>query len=94
MSGTVLRSYSQYNEYSFNSAVTSLATGAGLTPPLLPRDAGSLILERDELPLRSTERASFGATNGGNSGTVDIAALKIALVGDEKDRAGFLLPDA
>ncbi len=84
---SVVRSYSQYLDVSFNSYATTLANQAGVAVPRLPVDAGTLTLAATRsLTLDGTGR--LGAANG-LLGNVDVAAPKIALVGD-----GQQAPDA
>ncbi|EIP96893.1 filamentous hemagglutinin family N-terminal domain protein [Opitutaceae bacterium TAV1] len=81
MSQEVLRDYSSYTDISFNDYATGLAARAGIVAPRLPLDAGTLTLAATS-SLRLDGEGRFGAPEGGLLGNVDIAALRIAMLGD------------
>ena len=104
MSGTTLRSYSEYNETTANSYFASDAfklgqyrlTGVDVVTPRMPVDGGAVVFEAtSSLVLDGTLQSQ--PAPGGRGGLVDISGSKIAIVGAGKDRsdlAGYLVIDA
>ena len=73
--GTAVRSYAQYNEQSYSDFQIAQASTFQRQRPLLPRDAGSLVLSYATTPLRNQAlsfagQAEFDASEGGFGGTV------------------------
>jgi filamentous hemagglutinin len=101
MSGTTLRSYSEYNEAYANTYFASDAfklsqyrlTGVDVVTPRLPMDGGSVVFKATStLVLDGTLQSQSAA--GGRGGLVDIAGNKIAIVGAGQDRSDLVgLPD-
>ncbi|MBO4220960.1 filamentous haemagglutinin family protein [Bradyrhizobium neotropicale] len=104
MSGSTLRSYSEYNEAFANTYFASDAfklgqyrlTGINIVTPRLPSDGGSVVFKATtELVLEGLLRSQPAA--GGRGGLVDIAGSRIAVVGSGQDRSdltGYLVVDA
>ncbi|AHF93378.1 filamentous hemagglutinin [Opitutaceae bacterium TAV5] len=95
MPQAVVRQYSDYTDIRFNDYAADLASAAGIVTPRLPADAGTLTLAATgTLALNGTGR--FGAEEGGLLGNVDIAALRIALLGSgqEAPDASYLVLDS
>lgn len=104
MSGTTLRSYSEYNEAYANTYFASDAfklsqyrlTGVDVVTPRMPVDGGSVVFKATStLVLDGTLQSQPAA--GGRGGLVDIAGNKIAIVGagqDRSDLSGYLIIDA
>ncbi|TAI64597.1 hypothetical protein CWO89_17955, partial [Bradyrhizobium sp. Leo170] len=104
MSGSTLRSYSEYNEAFANTYFASDAfklgqyrlTGINIVTPRLPADGGSVVFKATtELVLQGLLRSQPAA--GGRGGLVDIAGSRIAIVGSGQDRSdltGYLVVDA
>jgi filamentous hemagglutinin len=104
MSGTTLRSYSEYNEAYANTYFASDAfklgqyrlTGVDVVTPRMPVDGGAVVFEAtSSLVLDGTLQSQPAL--GGRGGLVDISGSKIAIVGagmDRSDLAGYLVIDA
>ncbi|WP_028161961.1 filamentous haemagglutinin family protein [Bradyrhizobium elkanii] len=104
ISGTTLRSYSEYNEALANTYFASDAfklgqyrlTGVNIVTPRLPTDGGSVVFKATtELVLEGLLQSQPAA--GGRGGLVDIAGSRIAIVGSGQDRSdltGYLVVDA
>jgi filamentous hemagglutinin family protein len=85
--------YTETKAYSFNAVAEDLAAAAGAAVRT-PFDAGTVILAATQsLSLNGSGR--FGAPAGGLQGNLDIAAARLAVVGDGATApAGFLRLDA
>ncbi|HVQ67654.1 MAG TPA: filamentous hemagglutinin family protein [Bradyrhizobium sp.] len=99
MSGDVIRNYSEYNEAYANTFFASDAfkltqyrlTGQQIVTPRLPMDGGAVVFKAtQDLILNGLLRSQAAA--GGRGGLVDIAAEKIAIVGEDQS-AGTLRSD-
>ncbi|WP_454621111.1 filamentous haemagglutinin family protein [Bradyrhizobium cenepequi] len=104
MPGSVIRSYSEYNEAFANTYFASDAfklsqyrlTGVNVVTPRLPMDGGSLALLGSQTLLLNGILKSQAAA-GGIGGNLDISGGKIAIVGTGQnvgDLSGYLLLDA
>lgn len=104
MSGSTLRSYSEYNEAFANQFFASdtfklgqyRLTGVNVVTPRLPMDGGSVVLRATQNLILDGELQSRAAA-GGLGGLVDIAGSRIAVVGAGQavgDLAGYLIVDA
>ena len=104
MSGTTLRSYSEYNEATANTYFTSDAfklsqyrlTGVDVVTPRMPVDGGSVVFKASSTLVLDGMLKSQPA-EGGRGGLVDISGSKIAIVGagqDRSDLSGYLIIDA
>ncbi|OYW77296.1 MAG: hypothetical protein B7Z37_04825 [Verrucomicrobia bacterium 12-59-8] len=72
-SGAVVRSASEYEEYSGNSFLKSQAVALGVTVPELPVDAGHAVLQAlQSMQLNGTLRGQ--GASGGNGALVDISS--------------------
>ncbi|MEI2418009.1 filamentous hemagglutinin family protein [Orrella sp. JC864] len=104
--GSVVRSYTEYNEASANAFFSSDAfkltqyrlSGQNVVTPRLPRDGGAVVFKAGERLLLDGSLRSQAAA-GGLGGLVDIAGEKIAIVGAGREaealRAdGYLVVDA
>ena len=79
-SNAVWQQYSQYTLSSANTYFAALAASKGEAAPLLPQDAGHLVLAATKtLSLGGTVNAA--AANGGTGAEVDIAAPQIQISG-------------
>ncbi len=104
MSGSTLRSFSEYNEATANAYFASDAfklgqyrlNGINVVTPRLTMDGGSVVFKAtSNLVLDGTLQSQ--PAEGGRGGLVDIAGSKIAIVGagqDRSDLAGYLVVDA
>lgn len=99
MPGSVVRKYSEYNEAFANTFFASDAfkltqyrlTGLNVVTPRLPMDGGAVVFKAtQDLILNGYLRSQ--ASGGGRGGLVDIAAQKIAIVGEDQN-AGTLRAD-
>jgi filamentous hemagglutinin family protein len=106
MSGAVLRQYTEYNEAFSNTFFGSDAfkltqyrlTGQNIVTPRLAMDGGSVVFKATQELILDGELQSQAA-KGGRGGMVDIAGVKIAILGGGQDadalRAdGYLVLDA
>ena len=103
MPGSVIRSYSEYNEAFANTYFASDAfkasqyrlTGVNVVTPRLAMDGGSLVLQGAQTLLLDGILKSQAAA-GGIGGNLDISGSKIAIVGAGQsvgDLSGYLLLD-
>jgi filamentous hemagglutinin family protein len=86
MSQPVFESYSQLALYSFTERSSALAAQAGVSVRT-PADGGAVVLSAGAVALDGTGR--FAGGPGGQGGSLDLAAPRIAVVSD-----GAVAPDA
>jgi filamentous hemagglutinin family protein len=93
-SGAVWQQYSQYTLSSADTYFSDKASKAGTVAPLLPDDAGHLVLGAGK-QLNLGASLTAAPADGGRGSQVDIAAQAIQVVGDgEASRDGYLVLSA
>ncbi|WPO40327.1 filamentous haemagglutinin family protein [Tardiphaga sp. 42S5] len=104
MDGSVIRSYSEYNEAGANDFFASdtfklvqyRKLGLDVVTPRLPSDGGAIVFRASNQLVLDGQLLSQAAA-GGRAGIVDIAAANIAVVGagaDTSGLGGYLIIDA
>jgi filamentous hemagglutinin family protein len=90
VTGTVVRTESQYADFSANIFLSSSALTAGAAPPRLPQDGGQLVLSAmNSLMLGGTVASAAAA--GGQGGLVDISSVQDIEIGTTAPQGTLLL---
>ncbi|CAM2152375.1 Filamentous haemagglutinin FhaB/tRNA nuclease CdiA-like TPS domain-containing protein [Pararobbsia alpina] len=93
-SSSVWQQYSQYTSTSANAFFSSLAITNGTVTPMLPQDAGQLVLSASQT-LKLGARLDAAPAPGGGPAEVDIASRDIQVVGSgEAALPGYLQIDS